>query len=154
MIENFQFGEEFRQFAGFEQVVGIARAPSECALMGREGFVEQQATGCEYACDRWDQWAVEKAEYQNHPTAMTSERNLSWILKVCAERFDREFSLHGGFAKLREGGSIAVDSNGRDAGCSRGERVASATAREVDEHAQLGCSPDSRELVTEEVRRR
>lgn len=47
MIENFQLGEEFGQFAGFEQVIEIARAGSESALMDREGFVDQQATGYE-----------------------------------------------------------------------------------------------------------
>jgi len=47
VIEDFQFGEEFGQFAGLEQVVGVARAGSELALIDREGFVDQQATGCE-----------------------------------------------------------------------------------------------------------
>ena len=41
MIENRQLGEELRQFAGFEQIVEIARAGSESALMDREGFVDQ-----------------------------------------------------------------------------------------------------------------
>ena len=41
MIENCQSGEEFGQFARFEQVVEIARAGSEFALMDREGFVDQ-----------------------------------------------------------------------------------------------------------------
>ncbi len=41
MIENCQPGEEFGQFAGFEQIVEIARAGSESALMDREGFVDQ-----------------------------------------------------------------------------------------------------------------
>ncbi len=154
MIENFQFGKELRQLAGFEQVVGIARTPSECALMDREGFVEQQATGRECTRDRGNQRAVEEAEYQNRPTTPTSERNLGRILKVCAERFDREFALRGGFAKFREERSTAVDSNHRNAGCSHGECVASATAGEVDDHAQLGRGPDSRELLSTEVRRR
>jgi hypothetical protein len=82
---------------------------------------------------------------------MTSKWNLGRILKVCEERFHREFSLCGGFAKFREGRSIAIDSNDRNSGCGRGERVASATAREVDDHAQPGRGPNSRELVTEEV---
>ena len=154
MIENFQLGEEFRQFAGFEQVIGIARAASECALMDRKGFVEQQATGRERARDRGNQRAVEEAEYQNHPTTLTSERNLDWILKVCEERFDCQLALRGGFAKLREERSTAVDSNHSNASCSHGESVASATAGEVDDHAQLGRGPDWRELVSQEVRRR
>jgi hypothetical protein len=41
MIENCQPGEEFGQFAGFEQVVEATRAGTECALMDREGFVDQ-----------------------------------------------------------------------------------------------------------------
>ncbi len=41
MIENCQSGEEFGQFARFEQIVEIARAGSESALMDREGFVDQ-----------------------------------------------------------------------------------------------------------------
>jgi hypothetical protein len=135
-------------------VVGIARADSECALIGRKGFVDQQAPGRECARDRRNQRAMEVAEYQYHPTTPTSERNLSWILNVCVDCFDREFPLCGGFAKCREGRSVAVDSNDRNAGCSRGERVAPATAREVDDCAQLGRGPNSRELVTEEVGRR
>ena len=82
---------------------------------------------------------------------MTSEWNLRRILKVCEERFDREFPLCGGFAKFREGRSIAVDSNDRNTRRSRGERVASETAREVDDHAQPGRGLNLRELVTEEV---
>ena len=154
VIEDFQFGEEFGQLAGFEQVVGIARAGSECALIGREGFVDQQATRCECARDRRSQRAMQVAEYQNGPTTLTSERNLVRILEVCVDCFDREFPLRGGFAKCREGRSVAVDANDRNAGCSRGERVTPAAAREVGDHAQLGRGPNSRELVTEEVRRR
>jgi hypothetical protein len=82
---------------------------------------------------------------------MTSKWNLGRILKVREERFDREFPLCGGFAKFREGRSIAVDSNDRNAGGSRGERVTSETAREVDDHAQPGRGLNLRELVTEEV---
>jgi len=96
---------------------------------------------------------MEVAEYQDRSTATASERYLSWILKVCAERFDRDFSLRGGFTKLSEEGSIAVDSNHRNAGCSRSEGVASATAREVGNHTQPRRGADSRELVTEEFRR-
>jgi hypothetical protein len=154
VIEDFQFGEELGQLAGFEQVVGIARAGSECALIGREGFVDQQATRCECTRNRRSQRAMEVAEYQNGSTTLTSERNLGRILKVCAERFDRKFPLRGGSAKFCEGGSIAVDSNDRNAGCSRGERVAPAAAREVGDHAQLGRGPDLCELVAEEVGRR
>jgi hypothetical protein len=87
---------------------------------------------------------MEVAEYQYRSTATASERNLSWILKVCAERFDRDFSLRGGFTKLREEGSIAVDSDDWNVGCSHSERVASATAREVGNHTQLRRVPDSR----------
>ena len=82
---------------------------------------------------------------------MTSKWNLDRILKVREERFDREFPPSGGFAKLREGRSIAVDSNDRNTRRSRGERVASETAREVDDHAQAGRDLNSRELVAEEV---
>jgi len=139
VIEDFQFGEEFGQLAGFEQV---------------EGFVDQQATRCECTRNRRSQRAMEVAEYQNGSTTLTSERNLGRILKVRAERFDREFPLRGGFAKFCEGGSIAVDSNDRNAGCSRGERVAPAAAREVGDYAQLGRGPDLCELVAEEVGRR
>ena len=154
MIEDFQFGEEFGQFAGLEQVVGIARAGSECALIGREGFVDQQATGCEYACDRRNQRAMEVAEYQNGSTTMTSKRNLGRILKVCEERFDCERCCAAASRSSARKRSIAVDSDDRNAGCCRGERVASATAGEVGNHAQLGRGPNSRELVTEEVGRR
>ena len=97
---------------------------------------------------------MEVAEYQNGSATMTSKRNLSRILKVCAERFDCKLPLRGGFAKFREERSIAVDSNDRDAGCCRGERVTSSTASEVGNHAQLGRGLNSRELVTEEVGRR
>jgi hypothetical protein len=82
---------------------------------------------------------------------MTSKRNLGRILKICEERFDCECWLRGGFAKFCEEGSIAVDSDDRNVGCCRGERVASAAAGEVDDHAQLGRGLNSRELVTEEV---
>ena len=64
MIEDFQLGEEFGEFAGLEQVVEISRAGFECALMDCEGFVDQQATGCECARDCWNQRAMEIAEYQ------------------------------------------------------------------------------------------
>jgi hypothetical protein len=97
---------------------------------------------------------MQVTEHQNHPTTPTSEWNLSWILNVCVDCFNREFPLRCGFAKCPEGRSIAVDSNDRNAGCSRGERVTPATAREVDDCPQLGRGPDSRELVTEEVGRR
>ena len=154
VIENFQFGEEFTQFAEPEQVVEIARAGSECALANCEGFVDQQAAGCDYACDRRNQRSMEESEYQNRCTTVTSERNLSWVLKVCAERFDRELSLRSDFAKFREERSIAVDPNDWNAGCSRGECMAPATAREVGDHAQLGRGLNSRQLVAEEFRRR
>jgi len=94
---------------------------------------------------------MQEAKHQNHPTTPTSEWNLSWILNICAKGFDRELPLCGGFAKFLEERAVAVDSNDRNAGCSGGERVASATAREVEDHAQLGRGPNLRELVTEEV---
>jgi hypothetical protein len=97
---------------------------------------------------------MEEAEDQNGPTALASERNLSRILNVGAECFDRERVLRGGFAKLREKGSIAVDPEDRDAGCGRCERVASAAAREVDDRAEFGSGSNSLELVAEETRRR
>ena len=150
MIENFQFGKEIWQLAGFEQVVGIARAGSQFALVDREGLVDQQAAGCEYAADRWNQRAMQVAEYQNDSTAVTSKRDFSRILEVCSDRFHREFPLLGGFAEFREEYSIAVDPDEWNAGFRRGECLASATAREVGDHAQPGCGPNLRELVTEE----
>jgi hypothetical protein len=97
---------------------------------------------------------MEEAEYQNGSTTATLERNLSWILNVCVDCFDRELPLRGGFAKFREGRSIAVDSDDQNVGCCRGECVASAAAGEIDDRAQLGRDLNSRELVTEEVGRR
>jgi hypothetical protein len=97
---------------------------------------------------------MEEAKYQNGSTTPTSERNLSRILNVCVGCFDREFPPRGGFAEFREVRSIAVDPDDRNAGCSRSERVAPATAREVDDRPQLGRGPNSHELVTEEVGRR
>jgi hypothetical protein len=94
---------------------------------------------------------MQEAKYQNRPTTPTSKWDLSWILNVCVEGFDREVSPCGGFAKLLEERSVAVDSNDRNAGCSGGERVASAPARDVEDHAQLGRGPNPLELVTEEV---
>jgi len=79
--------------------------------------------------------------------------NPRWEAPIVNARL-RERWLRGGFAKLLEERSIAVDSNDRNAGCSRGERVASATAGEVDDHPELGRGLDLRELVTEEVGRR
>ncbi len=96
---------------------------------------------------------MEVAKYQDCSTTPALERNLGRILEVCAERFDRDLSLRSGFAKLREEALIAVDSDDRNAGCSRSERVASATAREVGNHTQSGRGADSRQLVTEEFRR-
>jgi hypothetical protein len=97
---------------------------------------------------------MEVAKYQNSSATMASKRNRGRILEVSEDRFDCERRLRGGFAKFCEGRPIAVDSNNRNAGCSRGERVASATTGEVGDPAQLGCGLNSRELVAEEVGRR
>ena len=59
-----------------------------------------------------------------------------------------------GFVKFCEEASIAVDPDNRDAGFSRGECVASATAGEVGNRAQLRRGPDSVELIIEEIGRR
>jgi len=153
VIEDFQFGEEFGQLSGLEQVVGIARAGFECALIVGEGFVDQQAAGCEYAQDRGNQRAMQVAKDQNGSTTITSKWNLSRILEVCEERFECERRLRG-FVKFCEEASIAVDSDDRNAGFSRGECVASATAGEVGNRAQLRRGPDSVELIIEEFGRR
>ncbi len=96
---------------------------------------------------------MEIAEDQSCSTTVVSERNLGRVFVVCAERFDCDRSLRGGFTKFPEEGSIAVDSNDRNAGCSRSQGVASATARKVGHHTQPRRGADSRELVTEEFRR-
>jgi hypothetical protein len=96
---------------------------------------------------------MQVAEDQNGSTTITSKRNLSRILEVREERFECECRLRG-FVKFCEEASIAVDSDDRNAGFSRSERVASAPAGEVGNRAQLRRGPDPVELIIEEFGRR
>jgi hypothetical protein len=96
---------------------------------------------------------MQVAEDQNGSTTITSKRNLSRILEVREERFE-SVRWPCSFVKFCEEASIAVDSDNRDAGFSRGECVASAAAGEVGNRAQLRRGPDPVELIIEEFGRR
>jgi len=154
VLENFELAEELGQLAGLEQVVGIARTGVERALMNGEGFVDQQASRYEHAQDRGNQRAMQVAKHQNRTTAVTSQRNLGWILEVCADRFDRQCSLRGGAAKRVERRAVAVDSDHPDAGFGRSDRVSAQAAGEIDHRAEPGRGANPLELLAEERGRR
>ena len=136
--DDLESGKERRKLPRLEQECGVARATPELALRGREGLVEQHPARGQRALDLGRERAVQEVEHHDGADASAPQWRRGTRLEVEAQALDTLPLGAGMLLQLCEEAPVAIDRQRRNARACGCERVAAASAGQIDERSQSG----------------